>query len=78
MKLLKLAAVAATIVFTTSANAAIVTSTWTGTVVEGADGFGKFGTVGASLSGKSFVATLTFDTGKGTFSTSWLDYDSAN
>lgn len=48
-----------------SATAAIVTATYTGTVVNGVDNTGEFGIVGADLSGLSYVSVFRFDTNLG-------------
>src|SRR5258708_2146965 len=44
------------------ASAAIMDVTYTATVSSGTDTFGVFGTAGANLTGKPWVATYTFDT----------------
>jgi hypothetical protein len=61
------AALAAGVLAAGSANAAIVTLTYTGTVADGGtDVSGAFGAMGADLSGDAFTAVFTFDTDEGT------------
>jgi hypothetical protein len=65
IKLVSVVAAVAMLGGVSQASAAIMDVTYTGTVSYGIDTFGLFGTAGANLTGKSWVATYTFDTSLG-------------
>jgi hypothetical protein len=57
-------AIAASSVLSVSANATIMTATYTGTVTSGFDITGLFGVAGANLAGERFTVVYTYDTAK--------------
>jgi hypothetical protein len=76
IKLVSLVAAVAMLGGVSQSSAAIMDVTYTGTVSTGWDNLGLFGTKGANLTGKSWVATYTFDTSCNACTLHQTSYDS--